>query len=151
MILPIICFCFFSFSFNIGNIGSVVLLERDLLFNWLGTLIFTPVISSMLVFGILNIEKSGKSITASLPINPREQANAKLKLLLILQTIAVFAPLLIYIGTDKFLFSFFAALFTLPISLMFLILTFELKILFFSKHKDHYIIEETHSENKIYK
>jgi len=34
MIMPIILSCIFSFSFNIGNIGSTALFERDLLFNW---------------------------------------------------------------------------------------------------------------------
>lgn len=105
----------------------------------------------MLVYGILNIESSGKSFIASLPINPREQASAKLILLLTLHTLAVFAPLLIYVTTDKFLISVFATLISLPIAWMFLILTFELRVLFFSKYKEHHIIDETHSENRIYK
>jgi len=151
MIMPIILSCIFSFSFNIGNIGSEALFERDLFYNWVRMLIFIPVISSMLVYGLLNTESSGKSVLASLPINPREQANAKLILLLPLQTFAALAPSLIYIATDKFLISFFAILTSLPIAWIFLILTFELRVLFFSKYKDHYIIDEIHSENRIYK
>ncbi len=151
IIMPIILSCIFTFSFTVGNIGSAVLLERDLLFNWVGMLIFNPVISSMLVYGLLNTERSGISILASLPLNPRKQANAKLIILLTLQTLAVFAPLLIYIGTDKFLILFFAILTSLPITWIFLILTFELRILFFSKYKDHYVIDEVHSEKRIYK
>ncbi|MHA2131324.1 MAG: hypothetical protein ACW99L_15275, partial [Promethearchaeota archaeon] len=151
MMMPIILSCIFSFSFNIGNIGSAALLEGDFLFNWVGMLIFNPIISSMLVYGLLNIESSGKSVLASLPINPREQAKAKLILLLTLQTLAVLAPLIIYAATDKFFISFFAILTSLPITWIYLILTFELRVLFFGKHKDHYVIDEIHSENRIYK
>lgn len=151
MIMPIILSCIFSFSFNIGNIGSAALIEGDLLYNWLGMLIFNPIISGMLVYGLLSTESSGKSILASLPINPRERANAKLILLLPLQTVAVLAPVLLYIATDKFFISFFALLTSLPIAWIFLILTFELRVLFFSKYKDHYKIDEIHSENRIFK
>lgn len=151
MIMPIILSCIFSYSFNIGNIGNAALVERDLLFNWVGMLIFNPIISSMLVYGLLNIESSGRSILASLPINPQERAKAKLILLLPLQTIAVLAPLLLYITTDKFFISFFALLTSLPIAWIFLILTFELRVLFFSKYKDHYVIDEIHPKNKIFK
>ena len=151
MIMPIILSCIFSFSFNIGNIGSAALLEEDLFYNWVGMLIFNPIISSMLVYGLLSTESSGKSVLASLPINPRERANAKLILLLPLQTIAVLAPLLLYIATDKFFISFFALLTSLPIAWIFIILTFELRVLFFSKYKDHYKIDEIHSENRFFK
>ena len=151
MIMPIILSCIFSFSFNIGNIGSTALLEEDLFYNWVGMLIFNPIISGMLVYGLLSTESSGKSVLASLPINPRERANAKLILLLPLQTIAVLAPVLLYVATDKFFISFFALLTFLPIAWIFVILTFELRVFFFSKYRDHYVIDEIHSENRIFK
>ncbi|MHA2269485.1 MAG: hypothetical protein ACXAB8_16940 [Promethearchaeota archaeon] len=151
MIMPIILSCIFSFSFNIVNMSVAIILERDLFYNWVGILLVSPAISSMLVYGVLNIDISGKSIMASLPINPREQAIAKLKLLIILQTLAVFAPLLIYIGTIKFLLLFFTVLLTLPTVWIFLVLTFELRVLYFGKFKNYYVVDEVNPENRFFK
>ncbi len=151
MIMPIILSCIFSFSFNIGNMGVAILLERDLFYNWVGILFFSPVISSMLVYGVLNIEISGKSVMASLPINPREQAIAKFELLIILQTLAVFTPLLIYINTDKFLLLLFTVLLTLPTVWVYIVLTFELRVLYFGKFKNHYVVDEVNPESRSFK
>jgi len=151
MVMPIILSCIFTFSFSIGRIGVPFFLERDILFNWVGILIFSPIISGMLVYGILNIEISGGSVLASLPINPRDQAKGKLILLMILQTIAVFSPLLIYFTSEKFIFLLQIVITSLPITWIFLVLTFELRIHFFSKFKKHYVIEEINPENRLFK
>ncbi len=151
MLMPIILSSILTFSFSIGNIGVPFFLERDLFFNWIGILVFSPFISGMLVYGILNIEISGESVLASLPINPRDQAKGKLILLMILQTIAVFSPLLIYITSEKFIFLLLTVITSLPIAWIFLVLTFELRIHFFSKFKNHYVIEEINPENRLFK
>ncbi len=57
-------------------------------------LIFTPIISGMLLYGVLNVEISGESVITSLPIKPRNQIAGKLFLMMIIQTLAVLSPLL---------------------------------------------------------
>ncbi len=151
MIIPIIFSCIFTFSFGLINMGEKTVIERDLLLNLISILIFNPVISSMLVYGILNVEISGESVLASLPINHRDQAKAKLILLIFLQTLAVFFPILLYIFTPKFIILLLAEITSLFFCWMFIILIFDLRIIFFGKFKHHYVIEEINQGNRFLK
>ncbi|HDZ17070.1 MAG TPA: hypothetical protein ENH75_02195 [archaeon] len=151
IIMPIILSCVFTFSFNFGYIGNAFVIERIIFIYFVGILLFSPIISMMLVYGIFNIENSGESVTASLPINPREQAKAKILLLLILQTLAVFAPLILYVTNSKITIFFFVSLLTLPFTWIFLIITVEMKILFFGKFRNYYKIEDINPENTMQK
>ena len=151
IIMPIILSCIFTFSFNAVYIWDDNVIERELLLYTVGILIFCPIISGMLVYGISNIEVSGESVTASLPINPREQTNAKILILIVFQTLTVFAPLFLYVTNSKFLIFLFATLISLPFSLIILILTFEMKILFFGKFRNSYKIEDINPENRSFK
>lgn len=100
MIMPIIFSCIFTFSFSFISIGETVIIERDLFLNLISILMFNPVISSMLVFGILSIQISGESVLASLPINHRDQAKAKLILLICFKLLLFFAQFS-YISLQK--------------------------------------------------
>jgi len=157
MIMPIILSCVFSFSFNFYIISGPVYLERDIAFNWIGLMIFMPIITTMLVYGIMDIDLSGESILASLPIDRRSQAKAKLIILLVLQTLAVILPSLIYITNSKFLILFLTSLISLPLIYIILILTFEMKILHFGRKKldtngkQKYVINDINPENKLVK
>ncbi|MFX0153643.1 MAG: hypothetical protein ACFE9Q_03870 [Candidatus Hodarchaeota archaeon] len=151
MIIPIIFSCIFTFSFGLINMGEKTVIERDLLLNLISILLINPVISSMLVYGILNIEISGESVLASLPINGRDQAKAKLILLIFLQTLAVFAPIFLYLFTPKFIILLLTAITSLFFCWMFIILIFDLRIIFFGKFKHHYVIEEINQGNRLLK
>ena len=151
IIMPIILSCIFTFSFNAVYIFEANVIEREIFLYSVGILIFCPIISGMLVYGISNIEVSGESVTASLPIDPREQAKAKIILLIIFQTLTVFAPLLLYVTNSKFTIFLLASLVSLPFSLIILILTFEMKILFFGKFRNSYKIEDINPENRTFK
>ena len=151
IIMPIILSCIFTFSFNAVYIWDANVIEREIFLYSTGILIFCPIISGMLVYGFSNIEVSGESVSASLPINPRDQAKAKIILLLIFQTLSVFAPLLLYVTNSKFEIFLLASLVSLPLSLIILILTFEMKILFFGKFRNSYKIEDINPENRTFK
>ncbi|MFX1348966.1 MAG: hypothetical protein ACFE92_09875 [Promethearchaeota archaeon] len=151
MIIPIIFSCIFTFSFGLINMGEKTVIERDFLLNLISILLINPVISSMLVYGILNIEISGESVLASLPINGRDQAKAKLILLIFLQTLAVFAPIFLYLFTPKFIILLLTAITSLFFCWMFIILIFDLRIIFFGKFKHHYVIEEINQGNRLLK
>ncbi len=151
LIMPIILSCIFTFSFNSSNINTPIIIERDIIVYSLGLLIFFPIISSMLVYGITSIDISGETVLAALPINPRDRAKAKLVLMLILQTIALFAPTLLFVLSPKFSNFFLATLISLPFVWIFLIFTFELKIFYFNKFRNRYTIGEINIENRIFK
>jgi len=151
LIMPIILSCIFIFSFNIGNINNPLSMERDFIVYFYGILIFSPVVTGMLVYGTTSIDISGETVLAALPINTRDRANAKLFLMLILQTLALFTPSLLFILTPKFPIFFLVTVISLPFVWIFLIFTFELKTFFFNKFKNRYVIGEIYTENKIFK
>ncbi len=151
LIMPIILSCIFTFSFNSGNINNPIFIERDIIVYCLGILIFSPVISGMLVYGISSIDISGETVLAALPINPRDRANAKLILMIILQTLALFSPSLLFILNPKFPIFFLATVISMPFVWIFLIFTFELKVFYFNKFRNRYVIGEIYTEKKIFK
>ncbi|MFX1500400.1 MAG: hypothetical protein ACFFDH_05480 [Promethearchaeota archaeon] len=151
MITPVLFSCIFTFFFSVNRIDEKVMIERDYFLNFVCLLIILPIISIMIVNGIFNIETSGESILASLPVNHRQRAKAKIILLIFLQSIAVFCPVLLFISSDKFLGLLLTVITCLPLSWIFILLTFNLKILFFSKFRSYYIIEEVNPESRYQK
>ncbi|MFX0004915.1 MAG: type II CAAX prenyl endopeptidase Rce1 family protein, partial [Candidatus Hermodarchaeota archaeon] len=151
LIMPIILSCIFTFSFNIGNIDGPIFMVRDSVTYFLGILIFSPIISGMIVYGLSNIDISGETILAALPINHRDRAKAKLALMIIIQTSTLFSPLFLYILSPRLPIYFFITFISLPFMWIFLILTFELKIFCFNKIRKRYVIEEVNPQNIIFK
>ncbi|MFW9818544.1 MAG: hypothetical protein ACFFE5_02950, partial [Candidatus Thorarchaeota archaeon] len=151
LIMPIILSCIFAFSFNLGLVSSPIAIERDIIIYCLSILLFTPIISSMLVYGISYIDLSGETVLASLPIVPRDRVKAKLILMLILQTLALYSPSLMYLFTPKFHIFLFATIIATPYVWIFLILTYELKIYFFNKFGKRYVIGDINPEKRIFK
>ncbi len=151
LVMPIILSCIFTFSFNIGLVSSPILIERDTIIYGLGTLLFCPIISSMLVYGISYIDLSGETVLASLPIIPRDRVKAKLILMMILQTLALYSPCLMYMLTPKFHIFLLATIAATPFVWIFLILTYELKIYFFNKFGKRYVIGDINPEKRIVK
>ncbi|TFF87389.1 MAG: hypothetical protein EU548_10370, partial [Promethearchaeota archaeon] len=76
--------------------------EMDVLIFWSILMVYQPMISIMTTTGFLNMEDGGASILAGLPIHPRNQAKAKLSVLLTIQTISFFIPALLFIGSPIF-------------------------------------------------
>ena len=130
--------------------GEVTSIE-GILMVWsiiLGVYLFIP---PMLVTGFLNLEESGASTIASLPMIPREQVKAKIILMLSIQGLSL---VLLSIVLTFILNSFLVILLlliTLPIAWTFVIFMLEMKIALFGKMKYKYITEELNKEHKIAK
>ena len=105
----------------------------------------------MLVAGFLNMEESGASILASLPLLARKQAKAKIYLMLTIQAIGLglMGVILMIMTNSLILLTLF--LLTIPIAWIFLIFTFELKVRFFGKMKYKYVVEEVNKQRKVLK
>jgi len=151
IVMPIVIGLIFTFTYYNINVGGINPFEIDFIFNMFVIIGFNLIISGMIIHGLLNLEESGASILASLPLIPRDQAKAKLILMLLIQTITVLAPSLMYITQVVFWNSLFTALWALPIILLFLFLMFEMRIFFFGKSKNIFIIEEVKPEKKLTK
>jgi membrane protease YdiL (CAAX protease family) len=134
-----------------GPIISEVTTIEGILILWsivLGVYLFIP---PMLIAGFLNIEESGSSTTASLPIIPRDQAKAKIILMLSIQGISLTIITIILTLLTNSIIVPLLFLATLPIAWTLLLLVFVLKIHLFGKIKYKYIIEELNKEHKISK
>jgi len=147
-IMPIIMSFVFMIFFNISYAGGGDLLSRDLYYNWIILLGFSLVISGMTVYNLLNMEATGRTIIGSLPIVFRDHAKAKLIIMILIQVIATLAPVLVYIFHFRFIELLLTVLATLPFVLIFLILTFLLRVRLFGKRKYSYVLEEFLPENK---
>ena len=123
----------------------------DLMFFWSIIVIYFPIIAIMLVSGLLNVEDSGASILASLPLNPRDQMKAKLILMIGIQLISYFLPVVILIMNPAFApyIGLFIAWY--PIVLVFLMVTFQMKLRLFGRCKYKYVLEEVNIQHKVWK
>ena len=147
-IMPIIMSFVFMIFFNISYAGGGDLLSRDLYYNWIILLGFSLVISGMTVYNLLNMEATGRTIIGSLPIVYRDHAKAKVIIMILIQIIATLAPVLVYIYHYRFVELLLTVLATLPLVLIFLILTFLLRVRLFGKRRYSYVLEEILPENK---
>ena len=148
-IMPIIMSFVFMIFFNISFAGGEELLSGDLFYVWVVLLGFYPVLSAMIVYNLLNMEISGKTITGALPIVIRDHAKAKLILMILIQIIAVITPTFVYIFHHRFVDLLLTVLATLPLTLIFLIFIFLLRVLLFGKKRYFYVLDEISPENKI--
>ncbi|MFX1308423.1 MAG: hypothetical protein ACFE8C_01880, partial [Promethearchaeota archaeon] len=149
LVMPIVIGFIFTFTYNNTNLGGVTPFQINFIFNTFVLIGFNIIISGMIVNGLLSMEEAGTAILASLPLIPREQANAKLILIFLIQTIAVIAPPLMYIGTNFFFNSLITALWALPFVLVLLFIMLELRIYLFGKSKHFFVIEEILPEKRI--
>ena len=131
-------------------IGEVTSIE-GILIVWSIILLVYLFIPPMLVAGFLNIEESGASTIASLPVVPREQVKAKIILMLSIQGLSlVLLSIVLTFLLNSFLIILLLLL-TLPIAWTFVLFMLEMKITLFGKMKYKYIIEELNKEHKIAK
>ncbi|MFX0030834.1 MAG: hypothetical protein ACFE8B_16595, partial [Candidatus Hermodarchaeota archaeon] len=114
----------------------------------LGVYLFIP---PMLIMGFLNLEESGSSTLASLPMLPRDQAKGKLILMLTIQGLSLTITSIVLTILLKSITVIILLLVTLPIAWSFLLLLFEMKIKLFGQMKYKYVLEELNKEHKVIK
>ena len=132
-----------------GSIGNNI--GYEFLILWTIVTVYFPVIALMLIAGFLNVEDSGASILASLPLNPRDQMKAKMSVMLIITTISYILPVFIMLFNPAL--SDYTGLFIswYPIVLMFLMIGFQMKLRLFGRMKYKYVLEEVNAEHKTWK
>ena len=135
----------------IGLFNEITISIEVILIIWSIILLIYLFIPIMLIVGFLNIEESGSSTLASLPILPRDQAKAKIFLMLSIQGISLVITSIVLTLILKSGIVIILLLITLPIAWTLLLFMFILKIKFFGQMKYKYILEELHKENKILK
>ena len=134
-----------------GIFNEIAITTESILMIWSIVLMVYLFIPIMLIVGFLNIEESGSSTLASLPLVPRDQAKAKIILMLSLQGISLVMTSIVLTLLTQSILVIILLLITLPIAWSLLLFIFILKIKFFGQMKYKYIIEELHKENKILK
>jgi len=150
LIWPIILPLFMIFTIT-GPIGSDISSPAGMMITWSIILIFSIIVPAMLISGLLNMEESGATTLASLPVIPRDQAKAKLILMSVIQLISfTLLPVVLTIITNSILL-LVLFLATIPIVWIFLFLMFEMKMRLFGKMKYKYVIEELNKEHKVVK
>jgi len=118
---------------------------------WAIIMMVSQFIPLVLIGGLLNLEESGSSTLASLPLLPRDQAKGKLILMLIMQGISLIlmATLLTILTQSIIVLILFLS--CLPIVWMFLLFVFEMKIRLFGTMKYKYVLEEVNKKHKLEK
>jgi len=124
---------------------------EDYIVIWSLLTLYQPMISMMLTSGFLNMEDSGAAILSSLPINPRDQAKAKLFLMGSIQTISYFLPIFLFIKNPDFINYLLSFITWYPVVLTLLLSMFQLKIRFFGRMKYKFVVEEVNPEKKVIK
>ncbi|MFW9968981.1 MAG: CPBP family intramembrane glutamic endopeptidase [Candidatus Odinarchaeota archaeon] len=148
-------FVFFPLFYPLIMIVSMIGLFAELTFStevimilWSILLLFYLIIPIMLVIGFFNIEESGSSTVASLPLLTRDQAKAKLVIMLSIQGLSLILTSIILTFLINSLMVIILLLITLPIAWTFLLLMFLMKIKLFGQMKFKYVIEEVNKRNK---
>ncbi|MFX1313139.1 MAG: CPBP family intramembrane glutamic endopeptidase, partial [Promethearchaeota archaeon] len=124
---------------------------ESILILWSIVLAVYLFIPPMLIVGFLNIEESGSSTLASLPIISREQAKAKIILMLSIQGISILISSIALTILTNSIIILLLFLVSLPIAWTLLLFMFEMKIRLFGKLKYKYILEELNKEHKVAK
>ena len=150
-ITPIIISFVFTFTLNFTVLKELTPVGTDFIYTWSVILAFQPIICGMLVYNLMNLEESGDPIFSSLPIIPKNQAKSKLLYFIIIQTISVISPYLVYMFEPNFIDLLFTVLVSLPFAWFILISMFEMRICFFGRAKYRFVLEPVNPENKMSK
>ncbi len=150
-ITPIIISFVFTFTFNFTVLQGQTPLNTDFIYTWSVILAFQPIICGMLLYNLMNLEESGDPIFSSLPIIPKNQAKSKLLYFIIIQTISVVSPYLVYMFEPNFINFLLSILISLPFAWFILISMFEMRIYFFGRAKYRFVLEPVNPDNKMSK
>lgn len=136
---------------GVASSEGIAEMAVDIMIFWSIIVIYFPIIAIMLVSGLLNVEDSGASILASLPLNPRDQMKAKLILMIAIQLISYFLPVFVLLMNPAFVpyIGLFIAWY--PIVLVFLMVMFQMKLRLFGRCKYKYVLEEVNVQHKLWK
>lgn len=118
---------------------------------WAIIMIASQFIPLMLVGGLLNMEESGSSTLASLPLLPRDQAKAKLVLMLIIHGISMSLMAIVLTLLIQSVNVLILILGSLPITWALLLFVFQMKVRLFGTMKYKYVLEEVNINNKLLK
>jgi hypothetical protein len=132
--------------------GMRVITGVDLfIYVFLFLMMLTVMNAGMLVTGLLSMEDSGASIIASLPVIPRDQAMAKLKIICTVQLVSTLLPLVVFVGIPEFmpLVPFFLGY--CLISIIIAMVMFAAKVRLFGKLRYKYVLDEANVERKALK
>ncbi len=144
ILLPFIGYASMMFAADeMGNEFDMVVIIMNLSY-WMMS-------GALIVMTLLTIENSGSTITQALPINPRDQAMAKIKWLLIILPISSLISLIPHIGKESFFTNLIYIIITMSIGPLTGVLTLLLKVRFFGKMKYKYVLDEINIEAKIWK
>lgn len=146
IIYPLIMFA--SIGSGMGEGGSLIEAVWEVL---VFLLMYTPMMAGFLVAGLLNVEESGATILASLPVVHRDQAKAKIFLMVLIMMLSFVPPLIIFLPNAEFLTFLGVVLSFLPLICSMPLFMFAMKVRLFGKMKYKYVLEELHIEYKIAK
>lgn len=105
----------------------------------------------MLILGVISIETTGATILASLPIDVRQQAKAKILWAVIIIPLANLLPIFLFIG-QKFYFEMLAVFgIMIPMGIIFAVFVLEMQCFLFGKMKYKYVLDEVRIERKVLK
>ncbi len=102
----------------------------------------------LLVVGSLNVNKTGASVLAGLPIDNRDQAKASMKWVYYIQPIAYLVPNLFVVTQDYFWKKMLFDSVMIVYSIIIAFYTLELKVYLFGKMKYKYVLDEVNLEKK---
>jgi predicted permease len=151
MIMPIILPLLMSFSMIMAESNEPMTAEDLIYMAVIMGLMYQIMGAMMLVLGLMNIETSGQSIMASLPIIPRDQALAKLKFPVIILPISSAISILMSINSPHIGLYTAITLLIAPIGPILALALLELKVALFGKMKYKYVLEEINFKSKILK
>ena len=125
--------------------------EEGLIITFAMNMMFMVLSGVMIVWGLLNVESTGATIHASLPICVRDQVNAKVRWIFLILTVSSILQVIFIIGKEDFAKYLVLTLLFYPIGPITALITLELKVRLFGKTKYKYIIEDVHINHRVIK
>ncbi len=150
VLMPLVFPLIIIFSMQ-GVISEEVSSTFSIMILWAIIMIASQFIPLMLVGGLLNLEESGSSTLASLPLLPRDQAKGKLILMLIIQGISLSLMAIVLTLLTQSVNILILILGSLPIMWALLLFVFQMKVRLFGTMKYKYVLEEVNINNKLVK
>ncbi len=150
VLMPLVYPIILIFSMQSVITGEVSSLFGNMIL-WAIIIIVSQFIPLMLVGGLLNMEESGSSTLASLPLLPRDQAKAKLVLMLIIHGISMSLMVIVLTVITQSVNMLILILGSLPITWTLLLFVFQMKVRLFGTMKFKYVLEEVNISNKLLK
>ena len=150
VLMPLVYPIILIFSMQGAITGEVSSIFSNMIL-WAIIIIVSQFIPLMLVGGLLNMEESGSSTLASLPLLPRDQAKAKLVLMLIIHGISMSLMAIVLTLITQSVNMLILILGSLPITWALLLFVFQMKVRLFGTMKFKYVLEEVNINNKLLK